>query len=145
LCNTGITLTEDLESIPSFSGPSCLLLTLKLKGFSLLSLSKLQLDSQKQGYIQLSLDTYQRALNLAQENLIAHHWLCLQLSLDTATIYVKHFRHPKKALDIANKAFDGAIQVMTDINTKEQDNYTDALIILQKIRDFIAKLRTTGN
>jgi len=122
---------------------SCHLLTLKLQAYSIYSLSKLLPNEaqMKHEHIQRSLEIYNSALNLAQANLTAHHWLRLQLSLDTATIYMKNLKQSKCALDIANKAFDGAVHMMTDINSKSNnDKYEDILIILQNLRDLIAQL-----
>jgi len=125
-------------SLPSHL--SCLLLTLKLKAYAIYSLSKLLPEAQKNGSIQRSLEIYNSALSLAQAGLTAQHWLRLQLSLDTATIYMKHLKESNCALDIANRAFDGAVHMMNDINSKSTDNYEAILIILQNLRDLIAQL-----
>jgi len=146
LCHAAISFTEELQTMPFLALPahlSCHLLTLKLQAYSIYSLSKLLPNEaqMKHEHIQRSLEIYNSALNLAQANLTAHHWLRLQLSLDTATIYMKNLKQSKCALDIANKAFDGAVHMMTDINSKSNnDKYEDILIILQNLRDLIAQL-----
>jgi len=89
--------------------------------------------------IQKSVDIYNSALCLARDNLTPHHHLLLQLSLDTANIYVKHLKQFKIARDIANKTFDDAINTMSDINSSS-NTYEGALALLQKIRDLITKI-----
>jgi len=143
LCKEAIKLTEELQAMPFLSLPphlSCLLLTLKLNAYAIHSSSKLLPEAQKNEHIQRSLEIYNNALSLAQANLTPHHWLRLQLSLDIATVYTKNLKQSKTALDIANKAFDGAVHMMTDINSKSSDNYEAILIILQNLRDLIAQL-----
>jgi len=107
-----------------------------MKAYAFYYLGKLDEDSKaKEQHMNSSLELYQLGLNLAQENLLAHHWLRLQLSLDVANVYIKYFKQQKIAFEIANKAFDAAIYMMTDINEKPDINYERVLVILQKMRD----------
>jgi hypothetical protein len=142
LCNEAITFADELETLPFLNLKPNLnsrLLVQQLKASSFRYLAKIQSDSNHNEMIQKSSDLYNSALCLARDNLTPHHHLLLQLSLDTANIYVKHLKQFKMARDIANKTFDDAINTMSDI-TSSPSTYEGALSLLQKIRDLIGKI-----
>jgi len=112
-----------------------------MKAYAFYSLGKLDEDSKGKEHMNSCLELYQLGLSLAQENLLANHWLRLQLSLDVANVYIKYFKQHKIAFEIANKAFDAAIYMMTDMNDKPGINYECVLVILQKMRDLQTSYR----
>jgi hypothetical protein len=142
LCNEAITFTDDIETQPFLNLKPNLnsrLLVQQLKASAFHYLGKIQPEPHRNEMIQKSVDIYNSALTLARDSLTPHHHLLLQLSLDTANIYVKHLKQFKLARDIANKTFDDAINTMSDINSSPT-THEAALSLLQKIRDLIGKI-----
>jgi len=141
LSNEAITFTDELETLPFLNLKPNLnsrLIVQQLKASAFRYLAKIQSDSEM---IQKSLDLYNSALSLARDNLTPHHHLILQLSLDTANIYVKHLKQYKMARDLSNKTFDDAINTMSDI-TSSPTTHEVTLSLLQKIRDLIGNIPT---
>jgi len=143
LCNDAIRLSSDIscraEVVTEREPVVCRVLVQKLQADSLRLLLRLYPESQRLERGQTVLEMYQTALVLAQEKLTSCHYLTLQLSLDVGSLCFKVLGRTKMAQEILSKAFDGAIRAISNDNVTI-DKYSESIIVLQKIRDFIAVL-----
>jgi len=157
------TLCQDAIQMSSFSLPStsipCHLLALKMKADYMRCLLKISspLDLQHSSSISSQVtriiiqDLYKSALELAEAKLNLCHPLTLQLALDLSTFYFKILNQPKSAHEVACKAFDGAIKAMNATSTLPDtpttpvsiDSYSESIVVLQRIRDFMTVVKAT--
>lgn len=75
---------------------------------------------------------YTQALNMAEKTLPSTHPTRLGLALNASVCYYEILNQPKKACDLAKKAFDQAIQKLDSIN---ENTYKDSTLIMQLLRD----------
>ena len=68
----------------------------------------------------------------AAENLATTHPIRLGLALNFSVFHFEIDNNPKKACEIAKKAFDKAI---TDLDKLHEDQYKDSTLIMQLLRD----------
>jgi len=79
-----------------------------------------------------SREYYQKALDIAQENLPETHPTRLGLALNFSVCYYEILRQPEKACELAKHSFDVAIEKLDTLN---DGYYKDATLIMQLLRD----------
>jgi len=75
---------------------------------------------------------YEEAMALATENLEATHPTRLGLALNYSVCFFEILEEPKKACDLAKKAFDEAIEKLDSLSDA---SYRDSTLIMQLLRD----------
>jgi len=83
-------------------------------------------------YKEKSKEYYQRALDVAQDNLPETHPTRLGLALNFSVCYYEILKQPEKACELAKKSFDAAIEKLDGLN---DSNYKDSTLIMQLLRD----------
>eukprot|EP00340_Litonotus_pictus_P005624 CAMPEP_0170514680 /NCGR_PEP_ID=MMETSP0209-20121228/1255_1 /TAXON_ID=665100 ORGANISM="Litonotus pictus, Strain P1" /NCGR_SAMPLE_ID=MMETSP0209 /ASSEMBLY_ACC=CAM_ASM_000301 /LENGTH=116 /DNA_ID=CAMNT_0010798865 /DNA_START=513 /DNA_END=863 /DNA_ORIENTATION=- len=84
-------------------------------------------------------EAYESATESAQE-LPNTHPIKLGLALNFSVFYYEIMNDPKKACDLAKKAFDNAI---AELDNLKEDSYKDSTLIMQLLRDNLT-LWTSG-
>jgi len=84
------------------------------------------------GYDHKSADNYQSALVVAEKVLPATHPIRLGLALNYSVCYYEVLKEPKKACELAKKAFDEAISKLDQL---DEASYKDSTLIMQLLRD----------
>ena len=75
---------------------------------------------------------YDLAMNMAQEKLSPTHPIRLGLALNYSVCHYEILKEPKKACDLAKKAFDEAISKLDQL---DEASYKDSTLIMQLLRD----------
>merc|ERR1711879_236473 len=75
---------------------------------------------------------YKKAMDVAEANLPETHPTRLGLALNFSVCYFEILKKPKKAIDLAKTAFDGAIEKLDTLN---DSSYKDSTLIMQLLRD----------
>jgi len=75
---------------------------------------------------------YQKALDVAQDNLPETHPTRLGLALNFSVCYYEILKQPEKACELAKKSFDSAIEKLDTLNDA---SYKDSTLIMQLLRD----------
>jgi len=75
---------------------------------------------------------YERAMNIAKDELQATHPTRLGLALNFSVCHFEILNQPKEACDLAKKAFDEAIEKLDSLNDA---SYRDSTLIMQLLRD----------
>jgi len=83
-------------------------------------------------YKEKSKEYYQKALDIAQDNLPETHPTRLGLALNFSVCYYEILKQPEKACELAKKSFDAAIEKLDGLN---DSNYKDSTLIMQLLRD----------
>jgi tetratricopeptide (TPR) repeat protein len=103
---------------------------LKMSGDYYRYLAEFRTDNQS--YKEKSQEYYQKALDVAQENLPETHPTRLGLALNFSVCYYEILKQPEKACDLAKKSFDAAIEKLDTLNDA---SYKDSTLIMQLLRD----------
>jgi len=85
-----------------------------------------------QQYDTKAAEHYEKAMNLASEKLPATHPIRLGLALNYSVCFYEIINDPKKACDLAKKAFDDAISKLDQL---DEASYKDSTLIMQLLRD----------
>jgi hypothetical protein len=109
------------------------ILFIKMKGDLYRYLSEVSVDVYKLSQNN-SLESYLKAMEISEKELIATHPLRLGLSFNFALFYYEVMNSPENACNITKKAFDSAI---SDIESTPDEYYKDTSIILQLLRDHL--------
>lgn len=88
--------------------------------------------SDKEEYKKKCDEHYGQAQTLAQAKLAATHPTRLGLALNYSVCYYEILKETKKAVDVAKKAFDEAIEKLDSLN---DNSYKDSTLIMQLLRD----------
>jgi len=83
-------------------------------------------------YKEKSREFYQKALDIAQDNLPETHPTRLGLALNFSVCYYEILKQPEKACELAKKSFDAAIEKLDTLNDA---SYKDSTLIMQLLRD----------
>jgi len=83
-------------------------------------------------YDKKSAENYQSALSVAEKVLPATHPIRLGLALNYSVCYYEVLKEPKKACELAKKAFDEAISKLDQL---DEASYKDSTLIMQLLRD----------
>jgi 14-3-3 protein epsilon len=87
---------------------------------------------EEESYKAKSKDFYQKALDVAHENLPETHPTRLGLALNFSVCYYEILKQPEKACELAKKSFDAAIEKLDTLNDA---SYKDSTLIMQLLRD----------
>jgi len=85
-----------------------------------------------QGYDGKSAENYEKALKVAERVLAATHPIRLGLALNYSVCHYEVLKDPKKACELAKKAFDEAISKLDQL---DEASYKDSTLIMQLLRD----------
>jgi len=88
--------------------------------------------SEGKGYDQKSADNYEAALKVASDKLSPTHPIRLGLALNYSVCQYEIMKQPKKACELAKKAFDDAISKLDQL---DEASYKDSTLIMQLLRD----------
>jgi len=83
-------------------------------------------------YKEKAREFYQKALDVAQDNLPETHPTRLGLALNFSVCYYEILKQPEKACELAKKSFDGAIEKLDQLT---DTGYKDSTLIMQLLRD----------
>jgi 14-3-3 protein epsilon len=86
----------------------------------------------EQGYDKNAAENYDKALVIASEKLSPTHPIRLGLALNFSVCYYEILKEPKKACELAKKAFDDAISKLDQL---DEASYKDSTLIMQLLRD----------
>merc|ERR1712083_1255238 len=75
---------------------------------------------------------YERAMDVAKQNLPETHPTRLGLALNFSVCYYEILKKPDKACELAKEAFDAAIEKLDTLNDA---SYKDSTLIMQLLRD----------
>lgn len=105
---------------------------LKMKGDYHRYLAEVENPAEKQAATDCSEEAYQRAFNVAKENMQPTHPIRLGLALNYSVFYYEIKNSPEKACKLAKEAFDEAI---AELDTLNEESYKDSTLIMQLLRD----------
>jgi len=84
------------------------------------------------GYDKKSAQNYEAALAVAEKVLAATHPIRLGLALNYSVCFYEVLKEPKKACELAKRAFDEAISKLDQL---DEASYKDSTLIMQLLRD----------
>ncbi|CAJ0961261.1 unnamed protein product, partial [Mesorhabditis belari] len=105
---------------------------LKMQGDYYRYLAEAASGDERQGVVQKSEQSYQKALDLAKEQMPPTHPIRLGLALNFSVFFYEILNAPDKACILAKQAFDDAIAELDSLN---EDSYKDSTLIMQLLRD----------
>jgi len=79
-----------------------------------------------------ALEAYQRASDLANQDLPPTHPIRLGLALNFSVFYYEILNSPERACNLAKSSFDDAI---AELDTLSEESYKDSTLIMQLLRD----------
>jgi 14-3-3 protein epsilon len=88
--------------------------------------------SSEEEYKNKAKEYYQKALDVATDNLPETHPTRLGLALNFSVCYYEILKQPEKACELAKKSFDSAIEKLDTLN---DSSYKDSTLIMQLLRD----------
>jgi 14-3-3 protein epsilon len=86
----------------------------------------------EKGYDKKSAENYEAALGVAEKVLPATHPIRLGLALNYSVCHYEVLKEPKKACELAKRAFDEAISKLDQL---DEASYKDSTLIMQLLRD----------
>jgi len=105
---------------------------LKMKGDYLRYLSEISTGEARDQVSKQAQEAYQTASDVASKELPAINTSRLGLALNYSVLYYEILNEPKAACDLAQKAFDDALQ---DIDSVDDATYKDSTMIMQLLKD----------
>ena len=87
---------------------------------------------ERKAAAEASLGSYQKATDLAAQQLSPTHPIRLGLALNFSVFYYEVLNQPDKACSLAKQAFDDAIAELDNIG---EDSVKDSTLIMQLLRD----------
>ena len=94
-------------------------------------LAEITTDAEREEFKDKSLESYKLATD-ASQSLPTTHPVRLGLALNFSVFYYEIATSPKRACEIAKKAFDDAI---AELDTLSEETYKDSTLIMQLLRD----------
>jgi len=142
ICNDVLMLL-DSYLIPYATVPESKVFYLKMKGDYYRYLAEVTIGDDRTAFVDDSQKTYQYAFDLSEDEMQPTHPIRLGLALNFSLFYYEIMNMPDKACQLAKQAFDDA---MAELDTLVLDTYPESTIIMQELRDNLAKwtLDTTG-
>jgi hypothetical protein len=123
-------LSENLVKTVKDKGDETEVFYLKMTGDYYRYLAEFR--QSEESYKGKSQEFYQKALDVAQENLPETHPTRLGLALNFSVCYYEILKQPEKACELAKKSFDAAIEKLDTLNDA---SYKDSTLIMQLLRD----------
>ncbi|CAJ0930464.1 unnamed protein product, partial [Mesorhabditis belari] len=105
---------------------------LKMQGDYYRYLAEAAAGDERRGVVEKSEQSYQKALELAREQMQPTHPIRLGLALNFSVFFYEILNAPDKACVLAKQAFDEAIAELDSLN---EDSYKDSTLIMQLLRD----------
>ncbi|KAL5017039.1 hypothetical protein ScPMuIL_006628 [Solemya velum] len=103
----------------------------KMRGDYYRYLAEINTDEPREAIIEKALDAYSKSDEMAKE-LPKTHLITLGLALNFSVFYYEIMNQPKKACELAKKAFENAIG---ELDSLKHESYRDSTLILQLLRD----------
>lgn len=123
-------LTKHL--IPSSKSGESKVFHFKMRGDYYRYLAEFTKKDEKKKFSKDSLDSYQKATDIADSELSTTHPIRLGLALNFSVFYYEILNTPERACRLAKQAFDDAI---AELDTLNEDTYKDSTLIMQLLRD----------
>ncbi len=131
ICNDVIQLL-DTNILPLASNAESKVYYLKMKGDYLRYLSEISVNEAREQVSKKAQEAYQAATEIAAKELPPINTSRLGLALNYSVMYYEILNEPKAACELAQKAFDDALQ---DIDSVDDATYTDSTRIMQLLKD----------
>jgi len=122
----------DEHLIPNAQSDESVVFYYKMKGDYYRYMAEFTNEAKRKEAAQSSLQSYNKALEVAEGKLPTTHPIRLGLALNFSVFYFEILDEPTKACDLAKKAFDAAI---ADLDSLTEDSYKDSTVIMQLLRD----------
>jgi len=133
VCDRAISLL-DASVLPNVAENDVKVFFLKMKGDSMrYKVEVARNPAERDEWAGQAQAAYQSAMDIAKEGLNADDPVRLGLGLNFSVFYYEIANEPTKAIELARRTFDDAIDQVT-----MGDNYKDAALILQLLRDNLA-------
>jgi 14-3-3 protein epsilon len=95
-------------------------------------LAEFQTGDERKESAQKSMNAYKQATDVASADLAPTHPIRLGLALNFSVFYYEILNSPERACQLANQAFDEAIQQLDQLS---DETYKDSTLIMQLLRD----------
>ncbi|VDD74182.1 unnamed protein product [Mesocestoides corti] len=122
----------DSTLIPAASNPESKIFFLKMKGDYYRYVAEYRTGDERKDASEKSLQAYKTATDIAKVEMPTTHPIRLGLALNFSVFYYEILNSPDRACKLAKDAFDEAV---SDIDTLPEENYKDATLIMQLLRD----------
>jgi len=132
ICNDILGIIEE-SLIPNSTSEEAKVFYYKMKGDYHRYLSEFQTGTSRKESASSALDAYTAASGIASTELPPTHPIRLGLALNFSVFYYEICNEPRKACELAKKAFDDAIAELDSLT--EDDSYKDSTLIMQLLRD----------
>lgn len=123
-------LTKKL--IPNTSESESKVFYYKMKGDYYRYISEFSCDERKKEASNFAQEAYQKATEIAENELPSTHPIRLGLALNYSVFFYEILNQPHQACEMAKRAFDDAI---TEFDNVSEDSYKDSTLIMQLLRD----------
>jgi len=104
----------------------------KMKGDYHRYIAEYKSESEKTGASQSAKNAYEKAMDIAKEELVVTHPIRLGLALNFSVFYYEVLNQPEDACKMARSAFEDAIAELDNVS---EDSYKDSTLIMQLLRD----------
>uniref|UniRef100_A0A7S2AC38 14-3-3 domain-containing protein n=1 Tax=Stereomyxa ramosa TaxID=1078864 RepID=A0A7S2AC38_9EUKA len=131
ICNDIFNLLND-NLIPSSTENESQVFYHKMKGDYYRYLAEFAEGAVKESSAEEARKAYDKSSEIACEHLEPTNPIRLGLALNFSVFYYEILNTPSKAIDLAKKAFDDAIEKLDQLS---EDSYKDATLIMQLLRD----------
>lgn len=131
ICNNILGLLNN-KLISSTNESESLVFYYKMKGDYYRYVSEFSCDESKSSASTNAKESYQRATEIAENELKPTHPIRLGLALNFSVFYYEILNKPHEACEMAKRAFDDAI---TEFDSVSEDSYKDSTLIMQLLRD----------
>jgi len=122
----------DKNLIPSSTSNESKVFYYKMKGDYYRYRAEFKNAEERKAASQQSLEAYQAASEIANNELPPTHPIRLGLALNFSVFYYEILNAPEKACQLAKQAFDDAI---AELDNLSEDSYKDSTVIMQLLRD----------
>ncbi|XP_037602162.1 14-3-3 protein beta/alpha-1-like [Sebastes umbrosus] len=130
ICGTVLVLLDE-HLIPNSKQAESKVFYLKMKGDYYRYLAEVADGDERKKIIVNSQQAYQEAFDCSLD-MDSTHPIRLGLALNFSVFYYEILNDPKKACELAKKAFDDAIAELDQLN---EESYKDSTLIMQLLRD----------
>jgi 14-3-3 protein epsilon len=131
ICKDILSLLEK-NLIPSASSGESKVFYYKMTADYHRYLAEFSSEAGRKEAAQSSLESYQKATDIAATDLTPTHPIRLGLALNFSVFYFEIMQSPDRACALAKSAFDDAI---AELDTLNEESYKDSTLIMQLIRD----------
>ncbi|EAN32890.1 14-3-3-like protein [Theileria parva strain Muguga] len=131
ICNNILSLLNN-KLISSTNESESLVFYYKMKGDYYRYVSEFSCDDNKTNASTNAKESYQRATEIAENELKPTHPIRLGLALNFSVFFYEILNKPHEACEMAKRAFDDAI---TEFDSVSEDSYKDSTLIMQLLRD----------